>query len=134
MTLTGVCKRVSFLTCLCSFLHIVCWQVANNVFLIILNLEHVHFLYFQEPVTAVSWGHSDRKYFVATKNMLHLVKVSREIPSLQSMCQALVAGTLPSRAESFDLVLPTKLKVAVAGCYDPLIQVSDQLIRNTPRS
>lgn len=78
-------------------------------------------------MTAVTWGHSDRKFFVATKNMLHLVKVSREIPSLQSMCQALVAGTLPSRAESFDLVLPTKLKVAVAGCYDPLIQVSSNM-------
>ena len=74
-------------------------------------------------MTAITWGHSDHKFFVATKNMLHLVNISREIPSLQSMCQALVASSLPSREESFELVLPTKLKVAVAGCYDPLLQV-----------
>ena len=74
-------------------------------------------------MTAITWGHTDRKFFVATKNMLHLVNISREIPSLQSMCQAIVGGALPGRDESFELVLPTKLKVAVAGCFDPLIQV-----------
>ena len=52
-----------------------------------------------------------------------MVKISREIPSLQSFCQGLVAGVLGGRPECFDLVLPTKLKVEVAGCFDPLIQV-----------
>lgn len=55
--------------------------------------------------------------------MLHLVNISQEIPSLQSLCQAIIAGSLPGREESFDLVLPTKLKVAVAECFDPIIQV-----------
>lgn len=51
------------------------------------------------------------------------MNISREIPSLQSLCQAMIAGSLPGREESFNLVLPTKLKVAVAGSFDPLIQV-----------
>ena len=55
--------------------------------------------------------------------MLHLVNISREIPSLQSLCQTVIAGSLPGREESFELVLPTKLKVAVAGSFDKLIQV-----------
>lgn len=77
----------------------------------------------QESVTAITWGHCDRKFFVATKNMLHLVNISQGIPSLQTLCQAVIAGSLPGREESFDLILPTKLKVAVAGCFDPLMQV-----------
>lgn len=60
---------------------------------------------------------------MATKNLLHVMNISREIPSLQTLCQAMIAGSLPGREESFELVLPTKLKVAVAGCFDPLIQV-----------
>lgn len=79
--------------------------------------------FIQEVVTAITWGHCDRKLFIATKNLLHLVNISQEIPSLQILCQAVIAGSLPGREESFDLVLPTKLKVAVAGCFDPLIQV-----------
>ncbi len=75
-------------------------------------------------MTAITWGHCDQKLFVATKNLLHVMHISREIPSLQTLCQALIAGSLPEREESFNLVLPTKLKVAVAGCFDPLIQVS----------
>ena len=77
----------------------------------------------KELVTAITWGHCDRKLFVATKNLLHVMNISREIPSLQTFCQAVIAGSLPGREESFNLVLPTKLKVAVAGCFDPLIQV-----------
>lgn len=81
------------------------------------------YIFLQELVTAITWGHCDQKLFVATKNLLHVMNISREIPSLQSLCQAMIAGSLQGREESFNLVLPTKLKVAVAGCFDPLIQV-----------
>lgn len=52
-----------------------------------------------------------------------MVNISREIPSLQSLCQSVIAGSLPGKEESFELMLPTKLKVAVAGCFEPIIQV-----------
>lgn len=86
-------------------------------------MSKVWSIFIQEPVTAITWGHCDHKLFVSTKNLLHIVNISREIPSLQTLCQAVIAGSLPGREESFDLILPTKLKVAVAGCFDPLIQV-----------
>jgi len=74
-------------------------------------------------VTAITWGHNDQKLFVATKNLLHSACISRGIPSLQSLCQSLIANSLPQRDDSFNLVLPTKLKVAVAESFDPTIQV-----------
>ncbi len=77
----------------------------------------------QESVTAITWGHNDQKLFVATKTLLHSATISRGIPSLQALCQNLIANTLSSKDESFNLVLPTKLKVAVAESFDPTIQV-----------
>ena len=60
---------------------------------------------------------------MATKNILHSVNIHKGIPSLQSLCQAAIANSLSNREDSFDLVLPTKLKVAVAESFDPIIQV-----------
>ena len=85
---------------------------------------HVHT---QEPVTAVTWAHNDEKLFVATNTLLHSVTIHRGIPSLQALCQATISCALPSKDATFDLVLPTKLKVVVAETFDPVIQVSYSL-------
>ncbi len=77
----------------------------------------------QEPVTAITWAHADQKLFVATTNLLHSIAIHRGIPSLQSLCQMVAANALPSREASFELVLPTKLKVAVAESFDSVVQV-----------
>ena len=39
------------------------------------------------------------------------------------LCQNSIAQYLPSKETSYDLVLPTKMKVAVAESFDPVIQV-----------
>ena len=51
------------------------------------------------------------------------MNIHRGIPSLQSLCQAAVANSLAERENCFDLILPTKLKVAVAESFDSVIQV-----------
>ena len=71
----------------------------------------------------MAWGHGDQKLFVATKNLLHSLSVHRGIPSLQSLSQRAIAQYLPSSWDSGNLVLPLKLKVAVAEVFDPVIQV-----------
>lgn len=81
----------------------------------------------QEPVTAMTWAHGDQKIFIATKNLLHSLSVHKEIPPLQSLCQKAIAQFLPAREQCYSLVLPLKLKVAVAEVFDPVIQVSLQL-------
>lgn len=78
----------------------------------------------QDPVTAITWAHNDQKLLVATKSLLHSLTVHHSIPSLQQLCQATIASALSSRDASFDLVLPTKLKVAVAGAFESIVQVS----------
>ena len=70
----------------------------------------------------MAWAHSDQKLFVATKHLLHSLTVHRGIPSLQTLCQSAIAQFLPSREMSYDLVLPTKMKVAVAEAFDPVVQ------------
>lgn len=96
----------------------------------------------KEPITAMTWAHSDQKLFLATKNLLHSLAVHRGVPPLQTLCQSAIAQYLPSRDTSYDLVLPTKLKVAIAETFDPVVQgyiphphhLLDYICRPPPRS
>ena len=47
-----------------------------------------------------------------------------EIPSLQQLCQNIVAGNLKCKEASFDLVLPTRFKFSLVESFKPIIQVS----------
>ena len=78
-------------------------------------------------MTAITWAHQDQKFFVATKSLLHSVNIHRGIPSLQALCQTAVASSLAEREDCFELVLPTKLKVAVAESFDSVVQVRSKL-------
>ena len=78
----------------------------------------------QDLVTAITWAHNDQKLLIAAKNLLHSLTVHHGIPSLQMLCQSTISSALSSREASFDLVLPTKLKVAVAGAFESIVQVS----------
>ena len=77
----------------------------------------------QEPITAMTWAHGDQKLFIATKNLLHSLSVHRGIPSLQSLCQKGIAQYLPGREQSYNLVLPMRMKMSVAEVFDPVVQV-----------
>jgi hypothetical protein len=76
----------------------------------------------KEPITAMTWAHGDQKIFIATKNLLHSLSVHRGIPSLQSLCQKAIAQYLPAKEQSYNLVLPLRLKVSVAEAFDPVVQ------------
>ena len=74
-------------------------------------------------MTAITWAHQDQKFFVATRNLLHCVNIHQGIPPLQALCQTAIATSLNEREDCFDLMLPTKLKMAVAESFDSIIQV-----------
>ena len=78
----------------------------------------------QEPVTAITWGHHNQKLFVATGTLLHTATIQKAIPSLQQLCQNIVAGNLKCKEASFDLVLPTRFKFSLVESFKPIIQVS----------
>ena len=75
-------------------------------------------------MTAITWGHSDSKLFVAASNQLYTVSVDKSIPSLQALCQRAITTALQHRERSYDLVLPTRLKVGLAESFNSVIKVN----------
>lgn len=82
-------------------------------------------LLLQDPISALSWGHNDYKLFVAASNQLYSVSVDKEIPSLQSICQRAITAALQHKDKSYDLVLPTRMKVGLAQSFTSIIKVNN---------
>ena len=80
-------------------------------------------LVFQDAVSAITWGHKNQKLFVATGNVLHTASILTTIPTLQQLCQSMVASSLSKRESSFELTLPTRFKFALADTFNPVIKV-----------
>ncbi|KAJ1521648.1 hypothetical protein ONE63_003294 [Megalurothrips usitatus] len=57
------------------------------------------------PVTALTWGHNDKRLFVATGPQVHIAWVCRRIPSLSHLCRLKIHASL-SRGEPQLAALP----------------------------
>ena len=76
----------------------------------------------------MSWGHVGRHLFVAARNQLFTVNVHQSIPSLQYLCQSVVAVNLKDKELTYDLHLPTKMKTSIVDSYSQIIQVCVQAL------
>ncbi|XP_011309867.1 tubby-related protein 4 isoform X2 [Fopius arisanus] len=73
--------------------------------------------YTQCQVSALTWGHNDRRLFVATGTRVHAAWVSRRVGSLQLLSRLAVRAAL-SREPSVDqLPLPPRLRALVAALF-----------------
>lgn len=87
--------------------------------------NHVPVLYFQgKPLTALCWGHNDRRLFVATGHNLHVAWIVKHVPSLQYLCQRSVQCLVRCDYNVEKLPLPVKLCSNVQALFTPTIKVS----------
>lgn len=81
--------------------------------------------YFQSPVTALTWGHNDKRLFVATGGVVHIAWVSRRVASLQLLSRLKVASALPLGESSVQsLPLPPRIKHLIGNLFAQTIRVS----------
>ncbi|XP_063237864.1 tubby-related protein 4 [Bacillus rossius redtenbacheri] len=73
--------------------------------------------YSQSPVTALTWGHNDKRLFVATGCQVHIAWVSRRIASLQLLCRLQIHRALPGEQQVSALPLPPRLKALIANLF-----------------
>ncbi|XP_014213825.1 tubby-related protein 4 isoform X2 [Copidosoma floridanum] len=73
--------------------------------------------YTQSPVTAMTWGHNDRRIFVATGAQVHAAWVSRGVGSLQLLSRLALKNALEKETSVAQLPLPPRLKNLVAGLF-----------------
>lgn len=75
-------------------------------------------------VSAMTWGHSDKRLFIATGNQVHIAWVSRKVAALQLMCRLQVQACIGSDAMVPKLPLPARIKSLISNMYSQTIRVS----------
>ncbi|XP_006612337.1 tubby-related protein 4 isoform X2 [Apis dorsata] len=80
--------------------------------------------YTQCPVSALTWGHNDRRLFVATGARVHAAWVSRRVGSLQLLSRLAVRASLTRESSVQQLPLPPRLRASVAALFASTIRCS----------
>ncbi|XP_023288688.1 tubby-related protein 4 [Orussus abietinus] len=78
--------------------------------------------YTQCPVSALTWGHNDRRLFVATGARVHAAWVSRRVGSLQLLSRLAVRAALSREYSVQQLPLPPRLRALVAALFASTIR------------
>jgi tubby-related protein 4 len=85
----------------------------------------IYFLFsFQNPVSALTWGHNDKRLFIATGQFVHIAWVSRKVASLQLFCRLQIQSSLISEAMLPKLPLPSRIKSLIGNLFAQTIRVS----------
>ncbi|XP_034945236.1 tubby-related protein 4 [Chelonus insularis] len=78
--------------------------------------------YTQCPVSALTWGHNDRRLFVATGARVHAAWVSRRVGSLQLLSRLAVRAALTRESGVQQLPLPPRLRALVSALFASTIR------------
>ncbi|XP_035896313.1 uncharacterized protein LOC118505113 isoform X2 [Anopheles stephensi] len=74
------------------------------------------------PVSALTWGHNDKRIFIATGTQVHIAWVSRRVASLQLFCRLKVQTSLASEALLPRLPLPGRIKALIGNLFAQTIR------------
>lgn len=80
-------------------------------------------------VSALTWGHNDKRLFIATGTQVHIAWVSRRIASLQLLCRLEVQSCIGSDLLVPKLPLPSRLKLLIGTLFAQTIRVSVLVVK-----
>lgn len=75
-------------------------------------------------VSALTWGHNDKRLFIATGTQVHIAWVSRRVASLQLLCRLEVQACIGSELLLPRLPLPSRIKSLIGSLFAQTIRVS----------
>ncbi len=76
------------------------------------------------PVSALTWGHNDKRLFVSTGNRIHVGWVSSQIASLQLLSRLRIHKTLSAAEHVQTLPLPCRMQNLIGMLFTQTIRVS----------
>ena len=91
-------------------------------------LQNVFYFYLftlQHPVTSMTWGHNDKRIFVATGNHIHVGWVSPNVASLQLLSRLKIHKTLEYQEQVTYLPLPCRLQNLITMLFTQTIRVRE---------
>ena len=91
------------------------------------------------PITAITWGHNDKRIFIATGPVLHIAWITKKVPSLQLLSRLTIFKSLANEHLIKQLRLPTRIEVMISSlfsrtlrCYLPSVSTLRSYVSNPP--
>lgn len=75
-------------------------------------------------VSALTWGHNDKRLFIATGTYVHIAWVSRRVASLQLLCRLQIQSCISSELLLPKLPLPLRIRTLIGNLFAQTIRVS----------
>ena len=76
-----------------------------------------------KPITSLTWGHNDKRLFLAMGCHIRTVWITKKVASLQFLCRHCIQSHARDEAGIQRLPLPSKLRANVSALYSPTIKV-----------
>ncbi|KAH8359392.1 hypothetical protein KR093_006402 [Drosophila rubida] len=73
-------------------------------------------------VSAITWGHNDKRLFIATGTQVHIAWVSRRVASLQLLCRLQIQASVGSELLLPLLPLPSRIKSLIGNLFAQTIR------------
>ena len=95
----------------------------SKFYLILIQWDYYLFILQGKPLTALCWGHNDRRLFVAAGFNLHVAWVMKKVPPLHFLCQGVIQICIRNEKLIRKLPLPPRLQHSVQTMFSPTIKV-----------
>ena len=115
-------SRRFYRICLNIVYRVVTKKVRDHPVFAVYCFFHCVFL-LQFPVSAITWGHNDKRLFVATGNEIHIGWVSPTIGSLQLLSRLKIHNSLRNEDQVQLLPLPCRLQNLIGMLFTQTIRV-----------
>lgn len=76
------------------------------------------------PVSALTWGHNDKRIFIANGNQVNIAWLSRKVASLQLLCRLQIQSSLLNELMLPKLPLPSRIKSLIGNLFAQTVRVS----------
>ena len=76
----------------------------------------------EQTFSALTWGHNDQRLFVACSSTLHILRVFKQIPSLNVLAQMCIKGLCRAPGDIAGLALPSRFEPALKYCYQSTVK------------
>ncbi|XP_068911688.1 tubby-related protein 4 isoform X1 [Tenebrio molitor] len=76
----------------------------------------------QAPVSALTWGHNDKRLFLATGTQIHIAWISRRIATLQLLCRLRIHDSIQQENQLPALPLPPRIRNLIGNLFAQTIR------------
>lgn len=87
------------------------------------NKLYIYIFFLKAPVSALTWGHNDKRLFLATGTQIHIAWISRRIATLQLLCRLRIHDSIENETKLSSLPLPPRIRSLIGNLFAQTIRV-----------